>query len=371
MKKALMISTVIDFLAAFEVNDIRILQNIGYEVHCACNCKEYTDKIKIKDLMDTGIIKHHIPFARRPFHKSNIMAYKALKNLIKKEQFDLVHCHTPVGGVLGRMAAHRNLVPVVIYTAHGFHFYDGAPLINWLVFYSIEKWLSRYTDVLISINKEDYKRAKRKFYAKKTVYIPGVGLNTEKFITCTVDKEKKREELSIPTDAKLLISIGELSIRKNHKVVIKALAHMQNNSIYYIIVGKGMLEVELRKLVVSFGLQNQVFFLGYRTDIQELLCISDVFVFPSLQEGLSVALMEAMASGLPVVCSRIRGNTDLIDEGEGGYFFEPTKIDDIAKCIERLPQNAKNKLGTYNIQKIKKFDFEIVEKLMEEVYRAF
>lgn len=371
MKKALMVSTIIGFLSSFEINDIKILQRMGYEVHCACNCKNYTDKNRVKSLIDTGIVTHHIPFARSPLKKTNIIAYKALKKLIKIEKFDLVHCHTPVGGVLGRMAAYKNHVPVVMYTAHGFHFYDGAPLKNWIIFYPIEKYLSRYTDVLITINREDYKRAKTQFHAKKTVYIPGVGVDTDKY-GVHYNGDKIRTEFEIGSTDIMLLSVGELNENKNHSTVIRALGKMKSDGVLpvnlcYVIVGKGGNETDLKQLISTLGLDDRIRLAGYRNDVADFYAAADIFVFPSYREGLSVSLMEAMANGLPVVCSRIRGNVDLIDK-EGGFFFNPYNLDSVADSIKRCLNADRVQQGNHNFEKIKGFDIKTVEKINFETY---
>lgn len=368
MKKALMVSTIIEFLSSFEINDIKILQSMGYEVHCACNCKNYTDKNRVKSLIDTGVVTHHIPFARSPLKKTNILAYKALKKLIKSERFDLVHCHTPVGGVLGRMAAHRNHVPVIMYTVHGFHFYDGAPFKNWIIFYPIEKWLSCYTDVLITINREDYKRAKTQFHAKNTVYVPGVGVDTKKFGEHYIEV-KIRKELGIGEDDIMLLSVGELNENKNHETVIRAMTKCKDR-VFYVIVGQGRKREQLEVLIRELGLEERVKLVGYRNDVVDFYKAADAFVFPSFREGLSVSLMEAMASGLPVICSKIRGNTDLIDEGKGGFFFDPSEVYDVAKSIDRLFGKDLEGFSTYNLQKIKKFDIDIIGKQVRKVYKG-
>ena len=239
--------------------------------------------------------------------------------------------------MLTRLAAReaRKKGTKVIYTAHGFHFFKGAPLINWILFYPVEKFCARFTDVLITINQEDYKRA-QKFKAGKVEYIPGVGIDTKKFSEVVVDKSAKRKELGVPVDAFLVLSVGELNKNKNHDTVIKAIAKLNNPNVYYVICGQGTLENYLKDLINELGLEKQVKLLGYRRDIAEISKTSDIFVFPSFREGLSVALMEAMALGLPVVCSKIRGNVDLIEDGKGGYLVEPDDVEGFINAIRRI-----------------------------------
>ncbi len=362
MKKALIIATIENFLA-FEVNDIHLLQGLGYEVHIATNIKEATYTVLID-----GVYKHDICFQRKPFSKKNIEAYKKLATLVKKISFDLIHCHTPVGGVMGRVVGHKYKV-FTIYTAHGFHFYKGAPIKNWLLYYPIEKFLSRWTDILITINKEDYERAK-KFYAKKVKYIPGVGIDIEKIENIKVERNKKRKELGIPEDVLVLLSVGELSKRKNHISVIRAMGQIKNKKIYYIICGQGELKEQLENIAKKEGVAEQVKLLGYRRDIIEIYKMADIYVFPSLQEGLPVALMEAMASGLPCIVSDIRGNNDLISNQENGIAFSKKDNEELVNAIKLLAYN--NEL----LQKFSKRGKEIVqnnsiEKIKEKMQKLY
>lgn len=373
MKKALIAATIIGFIAEFEINDISILQNLGYEVHYAANCEIYSNVKAVQTLDFMGIVGHNIPFARNPFDKNNVSAYKMLRKIINEENFEIIHCHTPVGGVITRLAAKRlrKKGTKVIYTAHGFHFYNGAPLKNWLLYYPAEKLCSYWTDVLITINKEDHALAKKKMKAKKIYYVPGVGIDLHKFSNISVNKEEKRKELGVPDNAVLLISAGELNENKNHEIVIRAFNELKakDKDIYYIIAGSGNKKEFLENLIKSFNLEKNIKLLGYRTDMPQLYAVSDIFVFPSLREGLSVALMEAMASGLAVVCSRIRGNTDLTDEDKGGVLFDPKSIEDISNALNMMLKSDIVDMGNYNMEKIKEFDIDKVKCKMTDIYK--
>jgi len=317
---------------------------------------------------------YDIPFERSPFKSGNIKAYKELKKVIDEGHYDIVHCHTPVGAALTRLAAEdaRKKGTKVFYTAHGFHFYDGAPLVNWLTYYPVEKYLARKTDVLITINKEDYNRAK-KFKAGKVVYVSGVGIDLSKFKSKPYIRGQKRQELGFKEDDFLLLSVGELIERKNHRVVLEALAKLKKEPIYdhlyYLICGIGVLEDELKKLADDLGISDHVKFLGYRRDISDICNAVDVFVFMSYQEGLPVALMEAMACGLPVICSKIRGNTDLVDDGDNGV-FAVNNPDDVAMKIKKLGSidQFRRTLADSAENSIKKFDLNEVEKQMAHIY---
>lgn len=360
-KKAMIIATVYRFISHFEKNDIKILQELGYEIIVASNFEEYKGELE-----ELNVEKLSIPFTRSPISLKNIKAFFKLNKYLKENKIDLIHCHTPVGGVAGRILGGWNKVPRIIYTAHGFHFFDGAPKINWMIYYPIEKILSKFTDTLITINKEDYERAKT-FYAKSVEYVPGVGIDIEKIKNIKVDKEQKRKELGLSIEDIVLLSVGELSSRKNHIVTIRALAKIDNKRIKYIIAGVGPLENYLKEEIKKLGLEKQVKLLGYRNDIYELNKISDIFLFPSKQEGLPVALMEALVCGIPVICSNIRGNRDLVVERK--YCIDIYSIEGLQKEIEELVNNKELRIsiGKNNQKIVEKSDIKNIEKIMKSV----
>lgn len=323
-KKVLLVTTVSGFIPQFEMNNVRLLQEMGYEIHYAANYKNPSYGKDNHRLDGTGIIRHQIDFVRSPFRPENLTVYRQLCRLMRQEHFSLVHCHTPMGGVMARLAAHATHTGPVVYTAHGFHFYKGASLMHWLCYYPTERLLSRYTDQQICINKEDFERAKKTFHAAYVDYIPGVGIDLTQIPELSqADIIHKKAELGIPAKKIIFMSTGELIKRKNHETALQAIAKLKrgnkNNSdnildFHYIICGHGKLEDQLNKLVRDLGIEDMVTFLGYREDILQIYQIADVFLFPSFQEGLPIALLEAMASGLPVICSDIRGNQDLMGE---------------------------------------------------------
>ena len=310
---------------------------------------------------------------RSPFRIiANLVAYKQLLTLMTVEKFDLVHCHTPMGGVLGRLAAKETKTAPVIYTAHGFHFFKGAPLYNWLLFYPIEKILAHYTDILITINNEDYIRA-RKFILRRNgtlENVNGIGIRTQE-MKKPILKEDFCHNLGISKDSFIITSVGELTRRKNHKVVIKALAKMNHSlPVVYIICGTGSNKGKLEKLAKRLNMSNKVLFLGYRQDIKDILSITDCFVFPSLQEGLPVALMEAMAVGLPIICSKVRGNIDLIENFKGGFLVRAKSSREYASAINKivLDKKLRKDMGAYNKNIIKKYSIESINKKMKDIY---
>lgn len=360
MKTVLVITSVASMVDQFLFPTLELFQNMKYEVHVACNfdkgntCSdERVLELKSK-LRDRNILYHQIDFAREVSKVSeNIRAYKEVYKLVSDHKYDLIHCHSPIGGLITRLACRkiRKHGTPVIYTAHGFHFFKGAPIKNWMLYYPVEKLCSRWTDVLITINQEDFSFAKRKMKSKKIEYIPGIGIDLERITNIDVDRTEKRRELGVPNGAILLLSVGELNKNKNHETVIRAIADMD---VHYIIAGRGDLEDQLRLTIKELGLTNRVKLLGYRKDIVELCKTADVFVFPSFREGLSVSVMEAMGCGLPIVCSRIRGNTDLIDEN-GGEMFDPHSVEDCSRAIKQLIHSNKRDKGIYNLNKVENF----------------
>ncbi|MGN0416182.1 MAG: glycosyltransferase, partial [Agathobacter sp.] len=242
--------------------------------------------------------------------------------------------------------------------------------INWLIFYPIEKICSYWTDVLITINKEDYAFAMKHMKAGRVEYISGVGIDVEEIYGARQNMEETKKLLGVSDRDIVLFSVGELSHRKNHEVIIHALKESNNPNIQYFICGQGELEKYLKDTIDNLELGKQVHLLGYRTDVYELYHAADIFVFPSYQEGLPVALMEAMASGLPVVVSRIRGNVDLIEEGKGGYLCEP---DDVAGFISGIgdlvgDEESRIRFGEENRKKIAGFDVSIINDKMKKIY---
>ena len=349
----------------FFIGFIEKLVKNGHTVDLACNCEKSVDDV----YNQLNCKVYNIPFSRNPFSKSNLKAYSELKSLVEKEKYDIVHCHTPIAAMCTRLAciSSRKKGTKVFYTAHGFHFYKGAPLKNWLMYYPIEKICSYFTDVLITINKEDYALAKRKMKAKRIEYVNGVGIDTKAFGFSSVSREEKRKELSIPADAKLLFSVGELNQNKNHETVIKAIKDMD---VYYIIAGHGGRKEYLQALINELGISQRVKLIGYRTDIAELYSAADIFVHPSFREGLPVSVMEAMCSGLALVVADNRGNRDLCEDGTNGFICSPFKQEEFANSIKKLldDENLRKRFGKQNIEKIKQFDvFNVITK-MEQIY---
>lgn len=370
-KKALQLASVASMIDQFNMPNIQILQSLGYEVDVVANftnpgsiTKERAEDLR-KRLANMNVRVFDIAIPRSLNPRAVFSSYKKVKKLISSEHYNLIHCHSPIGGVICRKAAksERKNGTKVIYTAHGFHFYNGAPLKNWVVYYPIEKHLSRYTDVLITINREDYKRATEKFYAKKTVYIPGVGIDTEKFAPNETKRVKIRKELGISDDKVMLLSVGELNNNKNHSSVIKAIKGIPN--ITYVIVGKGEKADELIHLAKELSVDLRL--TGFRSDVADFYSAADVYILPSIREGLNVSLMEAMASGVACCCGQIRGNVDIIRDKN--VMFSPMNSNDIKKSIDYCINERKN-LSRVNYNQAKAYDAESVNKIVFKMYHT-
>ena len=371
MKRALVLASVASMIDQFNMPNIRLMKEMGYEVDVATNFIEGSTcsdekiaalKVVLKNM---NVRCYQIDFSRNVLNvQQNIKAYIQTKKIIDKNGYSLIHSHSPIGGFLSRIAARRARKngTKMIYTAHGFHFFKGAPLMNWLIFYPIEKISSRWTDVLVTITREDYLLAQKKMSARKLVYVPGVGINTSSFAPKKEDsaiKAIKREELGIATTDCVMLS----------EIVIRAMAKLGAKDLHYVIAGRGVLKDYLEQLAKDLGINCQLHLLGFRTDVKDLFKMADFFAHPSYREGLSVAVMEAMANGLPVICSEIRGNTDLIDNNKGGYLFNPASPEAAYNALKQIIECAdRGSMGEYNSNKSKDLDIESVLETMKDIY---
>lgn len=377
-RRALILASVASMIDQFNIQNIQLLLDNGYDVDVACNCKvgnTISDE-RVQDLIQRlgskGVPVIHVPIPRRITDIKGIeQSLVQVKKLCDENGYELLHCHSPIGSVVARLAAahaRKKLGTRVIYTAHGFHFYKGAPKQNWAIFYPIEKICSQLTDVLITINKEDYVFAQKHMNAGQVKYIPGVGVDTKKFYLECFDAGAKKAELGLQPDDVIILSVGELNQNKNQEIVVRAIAKLKNPKIHYFIAGKGDKEQYLTDLAAELGVNLHL--LGYRMDVIELLNAADVFAFPSFREGLSVALMEAMAAKLPCVASEIRGNVDLINE-HGGYLCKPDDVNAFYAGFKELSDSKKRKsMGEYNQAVMRDFDIHRIMEMVSKVYNV-
>lgn len=354
----------------FWISSIVAAQKAGYEFHLACNMAGAE-----KDSWEAGckqykITTHQVDFDRNPFSLQNVRAKKQLLELMKREKFEIVHCNTPIGGVLGRLCAKKAGIPNVIYQAHGFHFLKGGPMKSWILYYPVERYLSRITDVLITINREDYKLAQTFKQRKggRVEFVPGIGVDTSSIRLDEQQQNELKNKLGLKNE-RILVSVGELNKNKNHKIAIEALAESNLNNYRYLICGEGGERADLETLCENLGISNCVLFLGYRQDVKEILSVSDVFIFPSYREGLSAALMEAMAAGMPCIASRIRGNVDLLYKSS--LLFDPNNKEELISCLKKIDdQKLLENESKQNSERIHDFSFEVVTQKLMEIYRS-
>lgn len=367
IKRVLIICTTDSMIWNFLVPHIKQMELQGLSIECACSRTGfYYDELIEKH----NLCLHEIKFARSPFKMQNLKAYYDLKDLIKKGNFDMIHCHEPVGGALGRLAGKRNR-KYVLYIAHGFHFFEGASLKHWILYFSFEYILSLFTDCIVTVCREDYSRAK-KFFAKSCYYITGIGVEFQNYdIKNKVEVRKEvRKELDVSQEDILLITVGELSARKNQCVILRAMHKMKNPNIKLIICGEGEKQKELEKLVKKYGLEKQVKFLGFRKDIPRILYAGDIFVFPSLWEGLGLAGIEAMYCKLPVIGSARQGILDYVIDNKTGLLFEPTDEVQLAEKIKYLAENEelRKKMGNVGHKFVMKYSLSNSLLELERIY---
>ena len=368
MKKVLFVATITRHVVSFHVPYLQMFKEKGYEVHVASKGEE---EIKYCD-------KHfNIPFERFPLNPKNLKSYKELKKIINDNQYSIIHCHTPVGGVITRLAARKarkQYNTKVIYTAHGFHFYKGAPLLNWIIYYPIEKICSKWTDCLITITNEDFELAKRKFKKCKQIeHVCGVGLNTDRFdIEITEeDLEELRKEIGIEKDNIVLTYVAELNKNKNQMLLIKTMEQLIKKSDKYrlILVGDGNKKQEYEQYIIEHNLQEYIKILGRREDVPQILKLTNIYVASSLREGLPVNIMEAMYMGLPVIATDNRGHRELVENEINGFIVKNQK--ELKESIEEILR-AKQKykvLSQENRKRSKEYVLDKIQQQMKQIYR--
>jgi glycosyltransferase EpsD len=369
--KILFITTISDTVNAFLIPHIQMLINDGHQVDLAFDIHSEVDP----RISNMGCKIHLVSFKRSIKNKKNLTAFKNIRALIKKERYHLIHTHTPIASVLTRLAyiTVPGLDTSIVYTAHGFHFYNQAPLINWLLYYPIEFFLSRYTSVLVTMNNEDYQRAHRKFRADHIRLVNGVGVNLDKFSPCSQrNKIQLRKKLGFSEDEFILFYAAEFSQRKNQILLIHVINALKNKipAIRLLLAGTGDLLEPCRNLTERLHIREHVQLLGYQKNIHELLSISDAAVSSSRQEGLPVNIMEAMATGLPVIATRCRGNRDLVSHGYNGILVDIDDIEQMAEAIQHLFTN-KTMRATYgrnSLNLIEKYALPCVLAEMKKIY---
>jgi len=333
MKNKVLFCATVDYhFTVFHIPIIKWFKDIGWEVHVAANGDieiPYVD------------YKYNIPIQRSPFHLNNIKAFKELKKIINQNNYQIIHSHTPMGGIIARFAAlkARKIGTKVIYTAHGFHFCKGAPLLNWIVYYPIEKVMANYTDCLIVINHEDYDLSKQRFKAKQIEHVHGVGIDTEDFKPVNENKKMDlKKSFGYQPDDFLLFYAAEFNKNKNQQFLLHSIALIKDElpNVKLLLAGEGPLLNQCKQLTISLEISHMVEFLGYRKDIKQILPMCDIVVASSLREGLPVNIMEAMACGLPIVAVENRGHRELIHNNRNGWIVDKHDYEDFSNRVKTL-----------------------------------
>lgn len=371
MKKVLLVATVQSHISQFHRPLAELLHLYGYEVHVAAK-NNLVEKNGLK--LDFADKIFDVPFSRSPKSKDNILAYNILKNILNGEQYDVVHCNTPMGGVVTRLAAKkaRKKGTKIFYTAHGFHFYQGAPKKNWIVFYPIEMYLSRLTDVLITITQEDYKLAFKNFYCK-VEYMHGVGVNSERYYP--VDEKEKnrlREKMGFTNSQKIILCIGELNSNKNQIMAIRMMHKVLEKypEVLLLLAGNGPKQQYLENFIISERLQRNVKMIGYVTNLQDYQHIADAQVCCSKREGLPLNVIESMLSGNPVIATNNRGHRELIEDAKTGFLVNIDDYETMASKIISLFSNhfLKSCIEKKALLFAQQYTFDSVKKELSRIY---
>lgn len=375
MKRALIVAATGGFIKGFLIHDMQLLQRMGYEVHCAANADSVKTFVPSELFGAMGVTFHQIDFSSTsPLSKQSLVALKQYKDIYEKYKFDFVHVHTPIPGALVRLstAKYRRKGCKVVYTTHGLAFPKGASFKTKLIYGGVEWLCSWLSDGIITINHQDYDQM-RKFGCKKVFYINGVGVDTKRYHEVKIDRAEYRESIGLnPTDIAVL-AVGELSPRKNHRVIIDALAELKDDRYVFVVVGKVMTDSGTYELLKKLAEDRNVriIFLGFRSDIPEINHCADIAVLPSLREGLGLAGIEALASGVPVVGSNVQGICDYVVDGKTGYQCSPTDPKAFAEAIKILSNpDIRNKMKEDCINQAEEFRQEVSFKQMEDIYRA-
>lgn len=371
MKKALMLAPMGSVHRRFNKANIDALKALGYEVELCANFEdgegpEIHNQKYIGECADKGIKTHSIPFQRHSFIGS-IKCLSTLKQLLTKQDYDIVHAHTETGGLLLKMTG--KIGGRKFFTPHGMSFWKGSSLKSQLVFKPLERWICSGMDQNLGMNMEEVNYL-NKWDKKSANYVHGIGLNVEHMQNPVHLREDVRKEFGITDDLKMIVSIGELDDNKNHITVIKSLSMTGRKDFKYIVCGVGPNKEILKQQVEALSLKENVLLAGYRADIPDILNAADIFVFPSFHEGMPVSALEAMACSLPVICSEIRGNVDIIKEGDNGYLFQPADSETLSKKIMLMMDDEEKRIimGKKNAQIVKCFSLGAVTEELKMIY---
>ena len=365
MKKVLYVTTVSRTINAFLIPHINMLLDNGYEVHCACSIDKPVDK----ELQRRGVKIFEVPFSRNPLGIGNIKAFIKLEELQRINDYDIVHVHTPIAAIYGRLLKLNFPSLRIIYTAHGYHFLKGGSKLGWILYYPIEKIMAKFTDVTININKEDYEITKEKLKPKKCYLLNGVGLDLDKYKKLSSKEiQEKRKEFGLKDKDFVVLMVAEINKNKNHIQLINAMDILKDKypNIKVLCIGDGTLKESLEKQIILRNLQNNIFMLGYRLDVNKLINISDIGILLSRREGLPRNIMEFMACGRKVIATDIRGCRDLICDETIGTLVNVDDYESTAKAIEKY--YILNDKSFEVSKEIRKYDIESINSELLKIY---
>lgn len=368
-KKILFIASVYSHIAAFHLPFIEILQEKGYEIHVAAGAKR-----RRKEIENFGVKCWDIEFSRSPYNLKNLKAYSQLKKLLKQNYYSLIHVHTPLASFIGRFLAKRNNQGPILYTAHGFHFLKGASLKNWLIYYTAEHFAAKWTDGILVMNEEDYQNAKKMGFqeSKSLFFVPGVGVDIDKH-NYKENSNVIRQELGIENNSVVISCIGEFNNNKNQSFLLKTWSKITNHTnAQLLLVGNGKTKHILEKNLRENDTKN-VFFLGYRNDVPQILKETDILVSVSKREGLPRVVMEAMAAGKPVIATNVRGSRDLVEHNKSGYLVTLGSENELSEALIKLINNEdlREEMGIRSKEKIKNYSIENTLNEMEKIYQFY
>ena len=369
MKKLLITSTEL-MMIQFLVPHVKYLSENGFRVEIACS--DVGGRMEdVRNALE-GVVDaiHVLRLERSPLSPRNFQGYRDLKKLLAENHYDIIWTNEPVMGVVTRLAAnkYRRRGTKVIYMVHGFHFYKGSGLASWLMYCPIETIMSHYMDTLVTINWEDYRWAETHLRVPRLEHIDGIGVDFSRL--CDADgRDAKREELGIAPDELMILSVGELQTRKNHEVMIRAVAKLNNPKARYMICGRGVLLESLKKLAEELGIREQVSFLGYRKDVPQIMRAADIYAHPSKREGLGLASLEAMACGLPLVTSNVQGIPDYVENGVTGFMCSPEDVDGFTEHLRRLIEDPalRKRISETNLRKAVRYSVDNIQPAIAEI----
>lgn len=375
MKKALMLAPMGSVHRRFNKANIDALHALGYKVELCANFEngdgpEIHNQEYVSECIKDGVTPHSISFARHSLSGS-LKCLPQLKKLLIDKQYDIVHTHTETGGLLLKLAHSAKGNSKFFYTPHGMSFWKDSGLKSQLVYKPLEKWICSGMDMNLGMNMEEVDYLKH--WNKHTAtYVHGIGLNVERMQTPIRTYNNVRSEFGLNVEDVLVSSIGELDDNKNHITVIRALAQLGRSDFKYVVCGVGPNKELLLEEATKLGVKNNVLLVGYRSDVPDILNAADIFVFPSYHEGMPVSALEAMACGLPIICSEIRGNVDIIREGDNGYLFQPSDVETLARKLEYLLDDAEKRkvMGLKNKENVKDFSLESVTEELKRIYKS-